>query len=47
MIDNKKVRLPSKNYLKSLQNFLEIKKDNSFNKYKIFDYRLKNQLILK
>ena len=47
MIDNKIVRLPSKNYLKSLQNFLEIKKDSSFNKYKIFDYRLKNQLILK
>ncbi len=47
MIDNKIVRLPSKNYVKSLQNFLEIKKDSSFDKYKIFDYRLKNQLILK
>ena len=40
------VKLPSKNYLKSLKNFLLIKNKNSFEKYEIFDYRINDQLIL-
>ena len=41
------VKLPSKNYLKSLKNYLELINKNNFQKYKIFDYRIDNQLILK
>ena len=41
------IKLPSKEYIKSLKNFLNLKKDNNFDKYKIFDYRINNQLILK
>tara|TARA_B100001057_G_scaffold451750_1_gene495101 strand:+ start:6829 stop:7485 length:657 start_codon:yes stop_codon:yes gene_type:complete len=45
---NKKViKLPSKNYIISLENFLDLKEKNSFEKYKLFDYRISNQLILK
>tara|TARA_A100001015_G_C15000712_1_gene718357 strand:+ start:1049 stop:1705 length:657 start_codon:yes stop_codon:yes gene_type:complete len=45
---NKKViKLPSKNYITSLENFLDLKGKNSFEKYKLFDYRISNQLILK
>lgn len=40
------VKLPSKNYLKSLKNYLELSNKNNFQKYKIFDYRIDNQLIL-
>ena len=47
-IKNKKViKLPSKNYITSLENFLDLKGKNSFEKYKLFDYRISNQLILK
>ncbi len=41
------VKLPSKNYLKSLKNYLSIRKEENFKKYKVFDYRLNNQLIMK
>lgn len=41
------IKLPPKNYIKSLENFLNLKKTNNFDKYKIFDYRINNQLILK
>ena len=41
------VKLPSKNYLKSLKNYLELSNKNNYQKYKIFDYRIDNQLILK
>ena len=41
------VKLPSKNYLKSIKNYLELSNKNNFQKYKIFDYRIDNQLILK
>ena len=47
LIDQKLIKLPSKDYKKSLKNFLIIKESINFDKYKIFDYRLKNQLILK
>ena len=45
--DNKIIKLPIKNYIISLKNFLKLKDKNNFQKYKIFDYRVKNQLILK
>mgnify|MGYP003949284093 CR=1 FL=1 len=43
----KTIKLPVKNYKKSLESFLILKEKNNFKKYKIFDYRIKNQLILK
>ena len=47
MIDKKILKLPEKNYTKSLVNFMHIKDKSNFTKYKIFDYRLNNQLVLK
>jgi len=47
MTDKKILKLPEKNYTKSLKNFINIKNKTNFEKYKIFDYRLNNQLILK
>ena len=44
--DGKVIKLPKENYVAMLKNFLSIKKDNSFDDYKIFDYRIKDQLIL-
>ena len=41
------IKLPSKNYIESLENYLNLKNKSSFEKYKIFDYRINNQLILK
>lgn len=41
------IKLPSKNYTKSLENYLNLRNKNNFKKYKVFDYRLNNQLILK
>ena len=40
------VKLPDKNYIKPLENFIVIMKNKDFDKYKIFDYRISNQLIL-
>ena len=45
--NEKLIKLPVKNYEKSLENFLNIKDQENFEKYKIFDYRISNQLILK
>ena len=45
--DEKIIKLPSKNYNKSLKNFMSLKEENNFDKYKVFDYRINNQLILK
>ena len=45
--NNKTIKLPIKNYNYSLKNFLEIKDKQNFEKYKIFDYRINNQLILR
>jgi len=47
MTDKKILKLPEKNYNKGLINFMQIKDKTNFEKYKIFDYRLNNQLILK
>ena len=46
-INNRIIKLPSKNYVKSLENFLNIKSQNDFEKFELFDYRINNQLILK
>jgi cell division protein FtsQ len=40
------IKLPKNNYLESLKNFQKIKNNNEFDNYKIFDYRIKDQLIL-
>ena len=45
---NKKIlKLPVENYTNSLISFMSIKEKTNFEKYKIFDYRVNNQLILK
>ena len=46
-IDNQVIKLPSKNYLKNLKNFLNLKTKNDFGKYKLFDYRISKHLILR
>ncbi len=47
ILHNKKIiKLPTKNYLISLKNFMSSKNNMNFNNYKIFDYRIKDQLIL-
>ena len=45
--DNKILKLPIENYIFSLENYLKLESNNSFQKYKTFDYRIYNQLILK
>jgi len=46
LYDNKLIKLPTNDYLFSLENFMNSKNNINFNKYKIFDYRIKDQLIL-
>ena len=46
-LKNQLIKLPVNNYNKSLLNFISLKDQASFEKYKIFDYRIKDQLILK
>ena len=46
MHDDKVIKLPTRNYLYSLENFMLSKDNSNFNNYKIFDYRIKDQLIL-
>ena len=41
------IKLPVKNYEISLKNFVTIENQNNFKKYKLFDYRINDQLILK
>ena len=45
--DKKLIKLPIKDYTKSLKNYLELINKNDFKKYEVFDYRIQNQLILK
>ena len=48
LLENKVViKLPAKNFYDSLKNFMDLEKKINFEKYSIFDYRIKNQLILK
>ena len=44
---NQTIKLPIKNYNKSLLNFMNLKYQGNFEKFKIFDYRINEQLILK
>ncbi len=46
MYDDKIIKLPIKNYIFSLKNFMLSKDNKNFENYKIFDYRIKDQLIL-
>ena len=45
--NNQTIKLPIKNSEISLQNFIDLKDQINFGKYKIFDYRINNQIILK
>ena len=45
--DNKIIKLPVNNIVFSLKNYLNFRNDSNFKNYKIFDYRIKDQLILK
>ena len=45
--DNKLIKLPTQNYIKSLENYLNLINKDIFKKYKLFDFRISNQLILK
>ena len=47
LANDKIIKLPIKDYKQSLKNFMQIRTNRSFDKYKIFDYRIKDQLILK
>ena len=44
---NQLIKLPKSNYDESLKNFMNYNDLANFEKYKIFDYRIKDQLILK
>ena len=44
--NNKVIKLPIKNFISSLNNYMELEKKISLEKYSIFDYRIKDQLIL-
>ncbi len=46
-INNKIIKLPPENYIKSLKNYLTLVNKSNFKKFNIFDYRINNQLILK
>tara|TARA_B100001250_G_C19742776_1_gene763834 strand:+ start:568 stop:1227 length:660 start_codon:yes stop_codon:yes gene_type:complete len=46
MYDEKVIKLPIENYIFSLKNFLISKDNSNFKNFKIFDYRIKDQLIL-
>lgn len=46
MKDDKVIKLPIEDYLYSLDNFMKFIKNNNSNNHKIFDYRVKDQLIL-
>ena len=41
------IKLPPDDYIKSLENFLSIRNKKNIKKYKVFDYRVSNQIILK
>ncbi len=45
--DGKILRLPSRDYINSLENYTDLIKKIDVKKYKIFDYRISGQLILK
>tara|TARA_B100001175_G_scaffold293557_1_gene280143 strand:+ start:19 stop:687 length:669 start_codon:yes stop_codon:yes gene_type:complete len=47
LTNNKIIKLPIEDYDKSLINFMQKINQKNFNDYKVFDYRIKNQVILK
>ena len=46
-IEKKIIKLPIRDYVQSLENFMTLKDKSDVEKYKVFDYRVDNQLILK
>ena len=44
--NNKVIKLPVENFNASLKNYIELEKKINFENYSIFDYRIKDQLIL-
>ena len=44
--NNKVIKLPIKDFISSLKNYMELYKKINFEKYSVFDYRIKDQLIL-
>jgi len=47
MHDDKIIKLPVNDYSTSLRSFMNLRNDKKFNNYKIYDFRIKDQLILK
>jgi len=45
--NNKIIKLPPKDYIKNIDNYIKLIKKKEFQKYNVFDYRINNQLILK
>ena len=45
--DDKVIKLPEENFIQSLKNFMELSETEELIKYNNFDYRMKDQLILK
>ena len=45
--DEKLIKLPSKNHEESVLKFLTIYEKNNFKKFKVFDFRIKNELIVR
>ena len=41
------IKLPVENYIKSLKNFMYLMNEKNFDEFKLFDYRINKQLILK
>ena len=46
LINDKTIKLPAKNYEISIKEYIKIQNDENFANYEIFDYRIKDQLIL-
>ena len=46
LYDDRVIKLPIKNYIFYLKNYLIVKDNPSLKAYKIFDYRIEDQLIL-
>ncbi len=48
ILKNKKIiKLPQNNYISALKNFVKLQQNKNFQNYQIFDFRIKDQLILK
>ena len=45
--DEKLIKLPPENYKESIVKFLEIYEKSAFKKFKVFDFRIKNELIMR